>query len=90
MKEYSDLNHSSCAAKSLTITNSYALLSTVKLFGKKQKLTASSMLKAKTTSPDTTNKLKRADEKYDCLLMLCAVEVIKNLRSVTKTSRQHL
>jgi len=72
MKEYSDLNHLSSLqhnhSKAQTLVHCCLQLIFLE---QKQKLTPSSMLNAKTTSLDTTDKLKGVDEKYDGLLMLC-------------------
>jgi hypothetical protein len=57
-------------SKSLKIADSYALLSTVKLSEKKVDPLHDAERKNDTTR-HKKNKLKRADEKYDGLLILC-------------------
>ena len=61
-----------CAAKSLKITNSYALLTTVKLFGKnKQRFGPLLDAERKNAITRHNKQFKRTDGKYDGLLMLC-------------------
>jgi len=58
-----------CATKIHKFTDSYSLLSTVKIIENNKMLACSSTLSLETTSTGIMNKLKRTDEHYFGLLM---------------------